>query len=499
MPLLLKKIADEYRHSKANAVKTDKEKKYILIYKILVKMIIKVEIPENTLLPPTRKLAEVLSVSRSTILRVYDILILDGLIIPTQGSGYQIKPKERKVEPKQESIHSSYPSFSKIGKSFLKLGPNLVANSGQDLAFSPGLPPLDIFPVNQWKNLSNKYWKEIKFSNLSYSPSSGMDRLKNNIANYLKLTRNIHCDPVQVIIVSGSLQSIYLLGSILLNPRDKVILEDPSFPNVSAILTGLMANIIGAPLDTEGIDIAYLNKNQVKAKLIHVTPSCQYPMGIKMSEARREELVAFASKNKSLIIENDYEHELHNYHKPLPAIYSLDKESRTIYLGTFNRMLHPSLRIGYMVVPHHLKAPLEIMLKHSHRFVAPSIQFVLNQFIEKKYLHSHVLNLIETVSERASFFKQNFTTIFQDTPLQLVENETLSLQTLIQLNEEIKEEEILKILTQNNISAHSLHKCYLTPTKQQGLIMGHCSIPKPIIKNKLNRMRNILDNCIFAP
>jgi GntR family transcriptional regulator/MocR family aminotransferase len=152
-----------------------------------------------------------------------------------------------------------------------------------------------------------------------------------------------------------------------------------------------------------------------------------------------------------------------------------------------------------MVVPQHLKAPLEIMLKHSHRFVAPSIQFVLNQFIEKKYLHNHVLNLIETVSERAGFFKQNFTSIFQGTPLQLIENETLSLQTLIQVNEGIKEEEILKILTQNNISAHSLHKCYLTPSKQQGLIMGHCSIPKPIIKNKLNRMRNILDNCIFAP
>lgn len=499
MPLIIKRITDEFLNYQAKRQRTDKEKQYILIYKILAKMIIKVEIPETTILPPTRKLAQSLGVSRSTILRVYDILILDGLIIPKQGSGYQIKPIEKKVESKQESIQSAYPKFSKIGKSFIKLAPNLVANSGQDLAFSPGLPPLDIFPVNQWKNLSNKYWKEIKFSNLAYSPSSGMDRLKINIANYLNLTRNIQCDPSQVIIVSGSLQSIYLLGSIFLNPNDQVILEDPCFPNVNAILTGLMAHIIGAPIDKHGLNLTFLNHRKIKPKLIHVTPSCQYPLGIKMSDARRQELLEFASRHKSLIIENDYEHELNNFYNPLPAIYSLDKENRTVFLGTFNRMLHPSLRIGYMVVPPHLKAPLEIMLKHSHRFVAPSIQFVLNQFIEKKYLHNHVFNLIETVEERATFFKHNLNSIFQGLPLQHLQNENLGLQSVIKLNEGIKEEPILKILAQHNISAHSLNKCYLTASKQQGLIMGHCSIPKPIIKNKLNRMRNILDNCIFAP
>lgn len=493
MPLLLKKIAEEYKNQLDSNPSLQPEKKYILIYKLLSRLIVKVEIPASTLLPPTRKLAETLKVSRSTILRVYDILVLDGLILPTQGSGYVVKPMESLVQPKTQSKPNTYPSYSKIGKSFLKLGPNLVANSGQEVAFSPGLPPLDIFPVAQWKNLSNMYWKEIKFSNLAYSPSSGIDRLKINLSNYLKLTRNLHCDPRQVIIVSGSLQSIYLLGSLFINPGEKVILENPTFPNVKAIFSGLMANLIPTPVDAEGIQIEHLKSEKASAKLIHVTPSCHYPLGTKMSMARRLALLEYAAENKSIVIENDYEHELNNAQQALPPIYCLDQEQRTIYLGTFNRMLHPSIRIGYMVVPTQFIEPLEILLKHSHRFVAPSIQFVLNQFMEKKYLHQHVANLINTVEQRASYFRQTFDSIFNETGLSMAAQNTLSLQSLVNINNSWSEKELLALLAQHHISAHSLSNCFLTQNASSGLIMGHSSIPKPMLKNKLQRMHQLLE------
>lgn len=488
MPILLKKIVDEYHKSSSKSTITKADKLYVHLYKLLSKMIIKMEVPENTILPPTRKLADALGVSRSTVLRAYDILLLDGLIVSLPSSGYQVKPHEEKkavlaVENKTEDKY-----LSKIGKSFLKLRDFNVSNSGESLAFSPGLPPLDIFPVSQWKNLTNMYWKEVKFSNLSYSPSSGIDKLKLNIANYLTLTRKIKCDPSQVIIVSGSLQSLYLAGTLLLNPGETMCLEDPTFPNVHAVFKGLMANVIGVPVDKKGIHVDFMRNLKHKLKIIHVTPSCHYPTGLKMPMERREELLALAEEKNAFIIENDYEHELNNWDDQLPALFSLDNNQKTIYLGTFNRILHPSLRIGYMIVPHRLKLPLELMLKHSHRFVAPSIQFVLNQFIEKKVMHNHLHNLITVTKERKQFFTQTFQQIFKGTGFHITPTEVLSLQSLVTFTNGIYDKDLVALLNQHHLSAHSYNKCFISPSNQQGLILGHSSIQKHITKNKLVRM-----------
>ncbi len=490
MPILLKKISEAYQESITNTKQADKL--YIQLYKLLSKMIIKVEIPENSILPPTRILANALGISRSTVLRAYDILILDGLLIALKSSGYLVKTKVEEKTSHTPIASTNSAQLSDIGKSFLKLSNFNVSNSRENLAFSPGLPPLDIFPVTQWKNLTNMYWKEVKFSNLAYSPSSGIEKLKLNIANYLALTRNITCDPSQVMIVSGSLQSLYLLGTMLVNPGEAVCLENPTFPNVHAVFKGLMAKIIGVPIDKKGIKVDAMKKGNYHPKLIHITPSCHYPYGIKMPFDRRLELLAYANEKNAFIIENDYEHELNNWENPLPALFSLDKNNSTIYLGTFNRILHPSLRIGYMIVPPQIRVPLEIMLKHSHRFVAPSVQFVLNQFIEKKVMHNHLHNLIAVTKERKQFFDQTFKEVFEGTGWELHPNETLSLQTLVKFGNQKTDKELVSLLNKHNLSAHSFNKCFINESKEQGLILGHCSIQKNIIKNKLQRMQTAL-------
>ncbi|MFY8109106.1 MAG: PLP-dependent aminotransferase family protein [Bacteroidia bacterium] len=492
MPILLKKIKEEYNRTLVKSKGNKSDKLYIHLYKMLSKMLIKTEIPENSVLPPTRVLSTELGLSRSTVLRAYDMLVLDGLLITKRSSGYQVKPKEVLVDKPEMTNETTEFQLSEIGKSFLKLSNFSISNSQENLAFSPGLPPLDIFPVSQWKNLTNMYWKEIKFSNLTYSPSSGIDKLKYNIAAYLSLTRNIKCEPSQVFIMSGSLQSLYLLGTMLVNPGEHVFLEDPTFPNVHAIFKGLMAKVHGIPLDKKGMSIELMEAQKSKPKLIHVTPSCHYPSGLKMPLDRRLELIEYANENKALIIENDYEHELNNWENPLPSIFSLDQNQNSIYLGTFNRVLHPSLRIGYMIVPHRLKHPLEVMMKHSHRFVAPSIQFVLNQFIEKKVLHNHLNKMIAITKERKLFFIQTFEEIFKAAGFTIVPNDVLSLQTLVKLDSTYIDKDLVAVLNQHNLSAHSYNKCFISNSKEQGLIMGHCSIQKHIIKNKLIRMHNTI-------
>ncbi len=465
---------------------------YIRIYNLIREMILKMDLPENEVLPASRVLAKSLGVSRSTIIRVYELLRLEGFVYSKQGAGHSIKPIQKKTNRQARDTKANYPALSKLGNSFLNNAGLINSTDEKSVAFRPGLPPLDIFPVAQWKKLSNQYWKNIKLSNLSYSPASGIDQLKHNIANYLNLSRNLKCEAEQILIVSGSLQSLFLVGTSVIDPGDAVVMENPTFPNVHSIFKGLMANVQGIPMDNDGLSVEALNALKIKPKLIHTTPSSHYPSGVIMSLKRREELLAFANENESFIIENDYEHELNNWDNPIPSIFSLDKQERTIYLGTFNRLLHPSLRIGYIVMPHYLKNVTDALLKHSHRFVPTSIQVVLNQFIEKKYLYAHIKNVVEVVKVREHFFRTAFASLFSDLNYAIEPSQSLSLQKLIKIPLGLSDKELVKILGKHNIIVHSYNKCFTDPEGQQGLILGYSSIHSPVIKNKLHQMQQIL-------
>ena len=492
MELTLEKIALRYGKDNHNRSSKAPLSLYLQLFNLLRDMIVKRDLPENYALPPSRQLAIRLGVSRSTIIRAYEFLRLEGFVESKQGSGHSIKPLQKKVVSQPLGTDSNYPEISKLGKSFLNNASLINTTDDKSVAFRPGLPPLDIFPVAQWKNLSNLYWKNIKLSNLSYSPASGIDQLKINIANYLTLSRGIKCEANQVLIMSGSLQSLYLIGAALINPGDSVAMENPTFPNVHSIFRGLMGQVHGIGLDKEGMSLDRLENLNVKPKIIHTTPSCHYPTGVQMTLKRRLELLAFANKNESIIIENDYEHELNNWDNPIPSLFSLYNQYRTIYLGTFNRLLHPSLRIGYMIVPRYLREVTDAILKHSHRFVPTSIQVVLNQFMEKKYLYAHIKNVVDVTKKRQHFFTQMFEELFKDSEFRLQSSSVLSLQNLITVPKDSVDKDWVNLLGRHNIIVHSYNKCFTDSIGEQGLILGYSSIPTAIIKNKLNQMNQIM-------
>jgi GntR family transcriptional regulator / MocR family aminotransferase len=479
------------------------KKKYIILYQAIKDCIHKVELPHLWIIPSTRILANELNLSRTTVVKGYELLSLEKLILPKRGSGYSVNfPPKIILDSNQNKNliddNSLYPELSEKGIAFLSNLTILNRESNKGIAFRPGLPPLDIFPVNQWKNLLNTYWRYVKSSGLSDSPSSGIEVLKKNICNYLNISRNIKCEPDQLIIVSGSLQSLYLISSVLINKGDAIILENPTFPNVHSIFKSSLANLISISLDDEGISLEEINKsNNLKPKLVHVTPSNHYPLGIKMSLKRKKELITWASKNKALIIENDYENEVSSHQGINPSIYSLDNEDRTIYLGTFNRLLHPTIRLGYMIVPKYLIKTVEALQEHSHKFVAPSIQSVMSQFIEKNYLYQHLKNINTVAQEREALFISLFN---ENTSKMSIEKKPYSsLHLVAKFNQEIdikKESEIIKSLSKINIVVHSLSGCYIGNEKQQGLIFGYSSVRPTIIRQKVIQMTDILNECL---
>jgi len=472
--------------------------KYTLLYRAIKVCIHSRELPDDWLMPPTRVLAQAMKLSRTTVLKAYELLLLEKLIISRTGSGNRVHYQEEKNETDKdfhkELLTDAYPELSDKSKSYLKnikLINRLPTNA---VAFRPGLPPLDTFPVNQWKKLLNAYWRHIKSSGLTYSQSTGINELKKSISNYLNVSRNVKCDPEQIVIVSGSLQSLYLIANTLINKGDKVILENPVFPNVHSVFKSSEAQVIPIGLDDNGLKLNELDRAKNKsAKLIHVTPSNHYPLGVRMSLKRRQELLVWASKNKSLIIENDYENEIANSSDAIPTIFSLDNEDRTIYMGTFNRLLHPSIRLGYMIVPRYLIKAVEALQEHSHRFVSPSIQIVMNQFIERNYLYQHIEKSIAFAKARFHQFLKEFE---QHCSSMYIEPAPFSSFHVVARFKEpttiAQEQEIIGKLRDLEITAFSLSKCYITRENQKGLILGYSSVRPTVLKRKVQLMGKVL-------
>lgn len=475
-----------------------KENKYILLYRAVKQCILETELPSGWLMPPTRVLAVALQLSRTTVLKAYELLTLEKLIKAKVGFGNviiynpEVFVKRKASAFKNKPSLISYPGFSEKGESYLQNSSLINRFSSEHLAFRPGLPPIDVFPINQWKKLLNTYWRYVKSSGLSYSQSTGVLELKKSICSYLNVSRNIKAKPQQIVIVSGSLQSLFLVTETLINKGDDVVVENPLFPNVHSIFKSNQANLIPVDLDEEGIAIQSLALENTTPKLIHVTPSNQYPLGIKMSLERRKEVLAWASKKGALIIENDYESEIANLNEAIPSIYSLDQEDRTIYMGTFNRLLHPSIRLGYMIVPAYLRDAVEALQEHSHRFVSPSIQVVMNQFIEKNYLYQHIKNCILTAEKRFQLFNDTFSEHVKGLFIEKKNFESFHVVAYFTKPTTTEEEgKFIKNLSKHGITVFPLSKCYIGEAKKTGLILGYSSVRPSVLVRKIKTFGNI--------
>tara|TARA_R110002096_G_C14660704_1_gene727763 strand:+ start:18726 stop:20204 length:1479 start_codon:yes stop_codon:yes gene_type:complete len=461
---------------------------YINLYNALKEAIITKALNENIKLPPSRILAKDLEVSRSTILKAYDLLVLEKYVKSIPGSGYYIaasKNKKVQYNLNTQIEIGKYPKISKRGTSFKK-GLQIINNrSDVGIAFRPGLPPLDIFPVQQWKKITNNYWRSVKSSQLSYSNTIGLKSLRDNISNYLKLYRNIECQSDQIIITTGSLHSLSLISDALIDKHDEVVIENPTYPHAYNLFNSLKANIHSADIDKEGLMIK--NVKCKKPKLIYTTPSNQYPTGVKMSSNRRIELLNWVTKKGSIIIEDDYDHEFSNWEAPVSSIFSLDKQQRTVYLGTFNKLLHPSIRIGYMIVPHYLLDTIIGLYEQSSRFVSPSLQSILSDFIEKDYLNKHLRKVIEVTIERKQFFLEQFENTFGEEIS--INSSNTGLHFIGKLNPKTNDVAVSTHFRNNGIIAHPFSNYFTGISNENGLVMGYSSVNKKVIKETIHKMR----------
>jgi len=358
-------------------------------------------------LPSTRQLARDLGVARNTTKNAYNQLIVEGYLVSVTGSGTRVAqdlPEDLLQVPGrgQAFVRTLSPvPLSRIAKRSPALSSWIQGNvSGPVRPFRPHTPASDAFPRELWAQLTARRIRRMSRSLLERGDPRGYRPLREAVAGYLGTTRGVACDPGQVVIAAGAQQAIELVCKLLIEPGDRVCMEDPGYTPASLLFELAGAEIVPVPVDDEGLEVAKLKQVRPAPKLVYVTPSSQFPLGMPMSLPRRLALIEWAEGCGAVILEDDYNGEYRYAGRPLPALHGLAPAGRVLYAGSFSKLLFPALRIGYLVVPQEVVDAFAAMRWLIDRHSPPLEQAVLADFIEEGHFARHVRRMRTLYAER---------------------------------------------------------------------------------------------------
>ena len=209
---------------------------------------------------------------------------------------------------------------------------------------------------------------------MAYGDPIGYPPFREAIAEYVGAVRGVRCDPSQVLVVTGSQQALEISARVLLDPHDALWIEEPSYPGARQVFIRSGTRLVPVPVDGEGLDVSEGVRRCRNARAVYITPSHQYPLGMTMSASRRILLLDWAARHSSWIIEDEYDSEYRFGSRPIAAVQGLDVNARVIYVGTFSKVLFPSLRVGYLIVPKDLVVPFRWLEKPLTSFHPRSIR-----------------------------------------------------------------------------------------------------------------------------
>lgn len=370
------------------------------VYRQLREAIVTGHLAPGYKLPSSRQLAVDAGVSRKTTVVALEQLLAEGYVETRAGSGTYVTQSlpDPQFQTAAAAEHvpagDDAPRLSRFGSrisSVITLAPT-PPQPRPRFDFRYGAVSALDFPYKEWKKLTARALLRSRSSGLplEYGDPQGLVALRKALAGYLQRARGIVADPSQIVIVNGSQQAIDISARILLDAGDGVVIEEPAYYVARTVFEALGATLIPIPVDSEGLDIRRLASRGRRPKLVYFTPSHQFPTGAVMPVARRLQMLEWAARHDAYLVEDDYDGEFRYVGRPIPAVQSLDRRHRVIFVGTVSKTLSPTLRLGYVVLPPSL-VPAFVKAKILlDRHTATHLQVAFAEFIAEGSFEQHV-------------------------------------------------------------------------------------------------------------
>jgi len=482
--------------------KSDSAPLYRQLYVQLREAILDGRLRAGTRLPATRALAAELGCARNTVLAAFEQLFAEGYLHGHVGAGTFVADVLPRGQPRPGPVPSPPPrgpeTLSRRGRTLAGMFP---ARGGATVAFEPGVPDTRLFPFDLWRRLLAKPWKASGEALTRHGEAGGHRPLREAIADYLRSARGLACDWQQVFVTGGAQQALDIVARLLLDPGDRVWVEDPGYRGLRGVLLAAGAQPVPVPLDAEGLSVAAGHASAPDARLAVVAPSHQYPLGTVMSLPRRLALLDWATAADAWIVEDDYDSEYRYAGPPLAALQSLDRGGRVIYVGTFSKVMFPGLRVGYLVVPPDLAEPFARARRALDDHPGIAVQPALAAFIAEGHFAGHLRRMRglykarqEALVDAARRELDGLLSVpADDAGLHLVA------ELLPSLRKRLDDGAASAAVAAAGLSAPPLRDYYLGPPQRQGLLLGYAAVPESEIPPRVKRLARALEGAAPAP
>lgn len=435
-------------------------------------------------LPSSRDLAQDLHLSRNTVVAAINQLSVEGYLASRVGSGTYVNDNVPRTTPGRggaarpagpRAVPAQPPRLSQRGEA---LAHRFTANDLEVQPFTPGIADFSAFPLTLWQRLQNKHWRMTYPDMLDYNTSGGYAPLRRAIADYLRVFRSVQLDADQVIVTTGTQQSLELCARLLADHGDTVWVEDPAYWGAmkAFMATGLAVHPVA--VDVQGI--APTAADDARApRLIYVTPSHQYPTGAVMSLPRRHQLLATAAAHEAWVLEDDYDSEYRFSGPPISSLEGLDTSGRVLYMGTFSKVLYPGIKLGYLVVPKALVDPFRRAHYDLNRPGQMPVQAALAEFIEMGHFASTLRRARQSYAERRQTLLEALQPILRDDREgPRITGAEQGLHLCLRLPGAVDDAALAQRLGQQGLTVRPLSAYCLQRTDLKGLVIGYGYAPQ---------------------
>ncbi len=477
---------------------------YRQIYEAIRAAILSGEFAPKMRLQSGRLLAENLGVSRITVVNAYEQLFAEGYLERKTGSGTfvarelpetMLTTKNSKRKNDAEKFGLENLQLSNFGRKLESKNMNAVRGNAQVLftPFQNGLTAVEEFPFETWAKIANRINRNPSKKLLGYGSSQGFAPLREAVARHLKSARGVNCTAEQIIITSGAQQALDLTARIFLENGCAIVTEDPCYLEARNAFSATNAKVISIPFDEEGLNAANIPEES-NIKLVYVTPSHQYPLGVTMSLSRRLALIEWAKTNNGLIIEDDYNSEFRYAGRPLASLQGLDSSGRVIYVGTFSKTIFPALRIGCMVVPPDL---VEVFtnaraLNDVHSSIIE--QAILTEFIAEGHFSRHIRRMRMLYRERQEILldecEKNLKGLLE------IKKADAGMHLVGWLPEGVSDLEVYEKGIERGLKLSPISLYSVNPPKRGGIIFGYTAFNRKETAEGINATAEIINEIL---